>query len=290
MTQTGPSLTPHDERALKALIAWWADAGIEMDEPVMAARAASPSAGRSASASAAAARSEPRRTPPAEPVRAATPQAARAAGFGDAVATGPDARSLAAKADTLDALRDAIEAFDRCALKRTARNTVFARGDRAARIMVIGEAPGREDDERGAPFIGPAGKLLDRMLAAIGIEQDGAYLTNILNWRAPGNRAPTQDELALCLPFIERHIALKKPDLLVLAGALSAQSLLGTETPITRLRGRWADYALRDAAGEPTGATIPALPIFHPSYLLLRPGEKRLAWQDMLSLSARASD
>ncbi|WP_291844824.1 uracil-DNA glycosylase [Maricaulis sp.] len=284
MTETGPTLTSHDEKALKALIAWWEDAGIEMDEPVITAR---PSAAAGTPSSSAEPRREARRVPPAEPVRAATPEAARAAGFGDAVATGPDAQALAGGADTLDALRTAIDAYEGCALKRTARNTVFARGDRAARLMVIGEAPGREEDDRGEPFLGPTGKLLDRMLAAIGIEREQAYLTHILNWRPPGNRALTQEEITLCLPFIERHIALKKPDMLLLAGGLSAQALLRTNTPITRLRGRWTDYTVRDAKGEATDTTIPALAIFPPSYLIARPGEKRLAWQDLQLVSER---
>ncbi|OLF80831.1 hypothetical protein AWH62_14005 [Maricaulis sp. W15] len=283
MTDTGPTLTAHDEKALKALIAWWEDAGIEMDEPVITPRPAAAGAPSTSPEP----RRESRRVPPAEPVRAATPQAARAAGFGDAVATGPSAQTLAGDATTLDALRSAIDAFEGCALKRTARNTVFARGDRSARLMVVGEAPGREEDDRGEPFLGPTGRLIDRMLAAIGVEPDQAYLTHVLNWRPPGNRAPTQEEVTLCLPFIERHIALKKPDVLLLAGGLGAQALLRSDTAITRLRGRWVDYALRDAAGQPTGTTIPALPIFPPSYLIARPSEKRLAWQDLQTLAER---
>ena len=286
MTETRPPLTRHDEQALKALIAWWEDAGIEMDEPIVTAR---PVAAAGAHAGSTEPRRDARRVPPAEPVRAATPQAAIAAGFGTPVASGPSAWTLAGQADTLDALRAAIDAFEGCALRRTARNTVFARGDRAARLMVIGEAPGREEDDSGEPFVGPTGRLLDRMLAAIGIEHDQAYLTHILNWRPPGNRAPTQDEVSLCLPFVERHIALKKPDLLVLAGGLSAQALLRSEAPITQLRGRWNDYRLRDATGEPTETTIPALPMLPPSYLIARQGEKRRAWQDLLLLSDRLS-
>lgn len=277
MTDSGPYLTPQDEKALQALIAWWADAGIEMDEPIIASRAAATPASSHPP--------EPRRQPATEPVRAATPQAARAAGFGDSLPTGPGSQAIAGKAESLDALQQAIDMFDGCALKRTARNTVFARGDRAARIMLVGDAPGREEDEHGEPFAGQGGRLLDRMFAAIGVERDQAYLTHMLNWRPPGNRAPTQDEIAQCLPFIERHIALKKPDILVLAGELSARALLRSDTAITRLRGRWVDYALRDGAGEPTGIAIKALPIFSPRYLLARPGEKRLAWQDMLALS-----
>lgn len=294
------SLTPNDEKALKALIAWWEEAGIPLDEPVIrprpgpkraSAAAAQAAPGGVVSGGAPAGRPAGTRQapPPAEVQRTATAEAARAAGYGQTAHDGPAARDLAAKADTLDALQAAIESFEGCPLKRTARNTVFARGNREARVMLVGEAPGKEEDEQGKPFVGRSGQLLDRIFASIGIGPDDIYISNILNWRPPGNRTPTQEEIAMCLPFIERHIALKAPDILVLAGGISAQSLLRASTGITRLRGQWADYAVRDAAGEPTGKTIPTLPIFHPSYLLRRPPEKRKAWQDMLALEARLS-
>tara|TARA_R110002124_G_scaffold187896_1_gene355173 strand:+ start:74 stop:901 length:828 start_codon:yes stop_codon:yes gene_type:complete len=270
-----------DEKALKALLAWWEDAGIPLDEPIVRPRV--PLAPKAAPAQAGA--SEPRsgeRRP-----AAATAASAKAAGFGDANTEGPSARELVMKADTLDALRTAIEGFHGCPLRNTARNTVFARGNPAAKIMMIGEAPGRDEDMEGLPFVGPAGHLLDRIFASIGLAPDQLYITNVINWRPPGNRSPTQDEIATCLPFIERHIALIKPDILVLGGGIAAQSLLGASDSITKLRGHWADYALRDAAGEPTGTTIPALPTFHPAYLLRRPTEKRFVWQDMLLLAKR---
>ena len=273
-----------DEKALKALLAWWEDAGIPLDEPIVRPRV--PLAPKAAPAQAGA--SEPRsgeRRP-----AAATAASAKAAGFGDANTEGPSARELVMKADTLDALRTAIEGFHGCPLRNTARNTVFARGNPAAKIMMIGEAPGRDEDMEGLPFVGPAGHLLDRIFASIGLAPDQLYITNVINWRPPGNRSPTQDEIATCLPFIERHIALIKPDILVLGGGIAAQSLLGASESITKLRGHWADYALRDAAGEPTGATIPALPTFHPAYLLRRPTEKRFVWQDMLTLAKRLED
>jgi len=272
-----------DEKALKALIAWWEDAGIPLDEPLVRPRAPLPS--NPAPAAAQASTGEPRSTErrPA----AATAASARAAGFGDASSDGPSARELVAKADTLDALRTAIEGFHGCPLRNTARNTVFARGNPVAKIMVIGEAPGRDEDMEGVPFVGPAGHLLDRIFASIGLAPDQLYITNVINWRPPGNRSPTQDEIATCLPFIERHIALIKPDILVLAGDIAARNLLASSENITKLRGRWADYALRDAAGEPTGSTLPALPTFHPAYLLRRSAEKRFVWQDMLALSKR---
>ncbi len=218
---------------------------------------------------------------------AATAASAKAAGFGDASSEGPTARELVAKADTLEALRTAIEGFHGCPLRNTARNTVFARGNPAAKIMIVGEAPGRDEDLQGQPFVGPAGHLLDRIFASIGLTPDQLYITNVINWRPPGNRSPTQDEIASCLPFIERHIALIKPDYLILAGDIAARTLLASSDNITKLRGQWADYPLRDATGEPTGQTIPALPTFHPAYLLRRPTEKRFVWQDMLALAKR---
>ncbi len=285
MTQTAPPLDPKHEKALQALIAWWEDAGIELETPVIRPRANLPASGSGTTASRAQPPARTSQTP--GQVHAATAAAARAAGYGQPETNGPSAQELASKADTLEDLQAAIEEFEGCSLKRTARNTVFARGNRAARIMIIGEAPGKEEDETGEPFRGAAGHLLDRMFASIGLADDALYMSNILNWRPPGNRAPTQEEIALCLPFIERHIALKKPDILVLVGGLAAQSLLRDTTGITRMRGQWREYAVRDAKGDASGQTLPALPIFHPSYLLRRPPEKRQAWVDMLTLASR---
>ncbi len=284
MTDPAASLSQTDERALKALIAWWADAGLELDAPITRPKTAvRPSEPVPA---------EPvRATPQAPPARTATPAAARAAGFGSGVGnspdSGPSAAEIAAKAETLDALEAAIAGFEGCALKRTARNTVFARGNREARIMIVGEAPGRDEDEQGKPFVGRSGQLLDRMFAAIGLGEDALYISNIVNWRPPGNRNPTQEEIATCLPLIERHIALKAPDILILAGGVSAQSLLRAQAGITRLRGQWQDYALKAADGSETGQTLACLPVFHPSFLLRQPASKRQAWQDMLSLDSR---
>ncbi|WP_300545701.1 uracil-DNA glycosylase [Maricaulis sp.] len=290
MSDPTASLDPCQEKALKALITWWEEAGIELDAPVVRPRPA-PARATPPARETGAVREAPQHSParPAEPVRAATAASARAAGYGQVEHEGPGARDLAAGADTLDALQAAIESFEGCPLKRTARNTVFSRGSREARLMLVGEAPGKDEDEQGQPFVGRSGQLLDRMFAAIGIGPNDLYISNILNWRPPGNRTPTQEEIAMCLPFIERHIALKAPDILIVAGGISAQSLLRTSTGITRLRGQWQDYAVRDTAGEPTDKTIPVLPVFHPSYLLRRPPEKRKAWQDMLALEAHLS-
>lgn len=272
------ALTPHDEKALQALIDWWDEAGIELDAPVTRLK--------KRPATAPAPRPEPPRQAPT-PQRTATPAAAIAAGFGEPEVKGPSAQDAAAKADSLDALEQAITQFDGCPLKRTARNTVFARGNRDARIMIVGEAPGRDEDEAGKPFVGRSGQLLDKMFASIGLAEDALYISNIVNWRPPGNRNPTQDEIATCLPFIERHIALKAPDILIVAGGVAAQSLLRETTGITRLRGQWRDYALKQADGSDTGQTIPCLPLFHPSFLLRQPASKRMAWQDLLSLDDR---
>lgn len=274
------SLTRQDEKALKALIDWWAEAGLELDAPIVRARPGL--------APAPVTPAKPRAI--AEPPRAATAAAARAAGFGSTPKAGPGALEAAAKADTLDALKAVISEFEGCALKRTARNTVFARGHAEARIMIVGEAPGRDEDEQGKPFVGRTGQLLDRMFAAIGLGEDDLYISNIVNWRPPGNRNPTQEEIAICLPLIERHIALKAPEILVVAGGVSAQSLLRSQTGITRLRGQWADYKLRDASGKETGQTVPCLPIFHPSFLLRQPASKRQAWADMQALESRLKD
>lgn len=190
--------------------------------------------------------------------------------------------ALAAGAETLEALRGAVAAFDECALKRTATNLVFADGNPEAPIMFVGEAPGAEEDMRGLPFVGKAGQLLDRMLAAIGLSRETAYITNILFWRPPGNRQPTSSEIAACLPFVERHIELVSPEILVLLGGTAAKTLLARSDGIMRLRGRWFEYSTPGLARP-----VPAMATFHPAYLLRSPGQKRAAWQDMLAIRDR---
>lgn len=188
------------------------------------------------------------------------------------------ARTAAAAADSLAALERAIAAFEGCALKTTAGRTVFADGVAGAPVMLVGEAPGAEEDRLGKPFVGPAGQLLDRMLASIGLSRtENVYISNILPWRPPANRTPNDAEIAQCLPFVERHIALARPRILVALGGISAKALLGTTTGITRLRGRPAVYR-RD------GMDIPLLPMFHPAFLLRQPLLKREAWLDLLLL------
>ncbi len=189
------------------------------------------------------------------------------------------------RAETLDELREEVRAFDGCPLKRTAMNLVFADGNPKARIMLVGEAPGEDEDRQGLPFVGPSGKLLDKMLAGIGLDRSGVYIANVIFWRPPGNRSPTDAELAACLPFVERHISLVKPDILVGMGGVAVKTLLGASEGITRLRGKWTDYSPRHEKWE--GRVLPFLPIYHPAYLLRQPAAKRQVWQDLLSLKKR---
>jgi len=190
------------------------------------------------------------------------------------------AQELAQAAQNLDELRQALAAFEQCPLKQTASNLVFGDGNPAARIMLIGEAPGADEDRQGLPFVGVSGQLLDRMLASIGLDRSTAYITNILPWRPPGNRKPTPAETTMCLPFIRRHIELVDPDVLVFVGGTSAGALLNRSEGITRMRGRWFDYAL-------PSRQIAAMAIFHPAYLLRQPALKREAWRDLIAIKAR---
>ncbi len=202
----------------------------------------------------------------------------------------------AAKAcNSLEDLQAAIRAFDGLEVKRTATNMVFADGNPKARVMVIGEAPGADEDRQGLPFVGVSGQLLDRMFACINLSRkaeegkDAVYISNILNWRPPGNRTPNEGEIALALPFIERHIALVRPEFLMLMGAVASKPLLDTDQSISKLRGRFYPYkpVTPDigAGLEPFAAAPRVLPSYHPSFLLRTPVQKRKAWQDLLMLS-----
>jgi DNA polymerase len=186
--------------------------------------------------------------------------------------------ALAAGASTLDALKAAIAAFDGLEVKHTATNLVFADGNPQAKIMVIGEAPGSDEDRQGKPFVGVSGQLLDRMLAGVGFDRTTLYITNVLNWRPPGNRKPTPSEVALTLPFLMRHIELIDPQLILLSGDSAAKAVTGSKEGITRLRGKWQQIT------TPNGKKYRALPTFHPAFLLRSPGQKREAWLDLLAL------
>ncbi len=191
------------------------------------------------------------------------------------------ARRLAAGAESIEALAALVAEFDGCPLKRTATNTVFIDGNPAAPLMIIGEAPGADEDRLGRPFVGRSGQLLDRMLAAIGLDRTMVQITNVIYWRPPGNRKPTTAEIAACLPFVLRHVALARPKVVVLAGGTAAGALLPYSEGITRLRGRWFDLTVPGL-----DAPVPVLPMFHPSFLLRAPERKRDAWRDLLALKA----
>ncbi|MHA3914037.1 uracil-DNA glycosylase [Halovulum sp. GXIMD14793] len=252
-----------DQHDLLAALAWQIELGADeaiLDTPV----------DRYALGAAPAKAPQPAKPPPAE---AAPP-----------VDPGETTAALAAGCADLDALKAAMAGFEGCALKQGARNLVFADGVRGARVMIVGEAPGREEDRQGLPFVGPSGQLLDKMFAAIGLSRQaedpkqGIYITNTLPWRPPQNRDPSTDELAMMLPFLHRHIELAAPDILVTMGNPSTKTLLKTNTGITRMRGKWAEVM-----------GIPTLPMFHPAALLRGPEKKREAWADLLALKARLS-
>jgi DNA polymerase len=205
------------------------------------------------------------------PAAAAVPDEAQAAA----------ARQLAASASTLEELRQHMAAFDGCNLKFTAKNLVFADGNPNAELMLVGEAPGRDEDLEGLPFVGRSGRLLDRMLAAIGLDRNSAYIANVIPWRPPGNRTPTPHETEICRPFIERQIELVNPKVLVNLGGPSAKTLLNTTEGILRLRGNWRVHTTA------SGIAIPAMPTLHPAYLLRTPAHKKLAWRDFLEVKAK---
>jgi DNA polymerase len=258
-----------------ALLAWYVEAGVDLaiDETPhdRFAEGAAETAARAHPARIEASRPEPR-----APAAPALPQAAPPPP--DIAAT--EARRLAASAATLDDLRLLMEAFDGCGLKRTASRLVFADGNPDARVMLVGEAPGAEEDREGVPFIGRSGQLLDRMLRAIGLDRGSVYIANTVPWRPPGNRTPTPQETAICLPFIRRQIELSKAEFLVCCGGPAAQTLMERKDGILKLRGTWAPFR----AG---GRELQALATLHPAYLLRQPAQKRHAWRDWRALKAR---
>lgn len=262
----------------RALLDWYAAMGVDvaLDETPQdryaesAARAVSraavaQAAPQSAPAQFAPAPATPRPAPPASALLASPDESATAA------------REAAASAKTLDELRAILESFDGCGLKATASRTVFSDGAPGARLMLVGEAPGREEDLSGLPFVGRSGQLLDRMLAAIGIDRTSAYIANVIPWRPPGNRTPTPQETETCLPFVRRQIELAAPDVLVALGGAAAQSLFRAKDGILKLRGRWLDY-------EVGGRRIRAMATLHPAYLLRSPAQKALVWRDLKAI------
>lgn len=270
----------------QALLRWYIDAGVDECIGEAAVDRYALSERLLAEAQARRARSSPpspagnRQTPPRAPAATAAPPPVRPlAGHGDEARS---AAALASAAKTLEALHAAMLRFDSCPLKVTAADTVFADGNPQADLMVIGEAPGAEEDRQGLPFVGASGQLLDTMLKSIGLTRQTFYITNVIPWRPPGNRKPTPQEVGMCLPFIQRHIELVDPKVILMVGGLSASALMARVEGITKLRGRWTDYA-SPGLSHP----VPAIATFHPAYLLRSPQMKKLAWRDLLSLRQR---
>jgi uracil-DNA glycosylase family 4 len=242
----------------------------------------------------------PTAAPPAATPRVVAPQGAQikasaailqapafsAAPHGAGAEALQSASALAGAANSLDELRAALIAFDGCGLKKTATNLVFADGNPKARVMFIGEAPGADEDRQGLPFVGVSGQLLDRMIGHIGLSRaESAYITNVLFWRPPGNRTPTPDEIGACLPFVERHIELIDPAVIVLVGGIAAKTMLARSEGITKLRGQWHTYETPRMSHP-----VPIIATFHPAYLLRSPGQKREAWRDLLAIEAKMEE
>ena len=280
-------MTPDQAKAARELLAFYLEAGADAllgEEPInrLAEPEPPPSAARPMARDAALQPAPQHEAPrsrqrilsrPEEPAEAriapASPAAPEAAIM--------DARAQARSAATLEELRRILEGFDGCELKRHAKQLVFADGNPQARLMFVGEAPGRDEDLEGLPFVGRSGKLLDLMIKAIGLDRKGVYIANIIPWRPPGNRTPTPQESQICLPFIQRQIELVDPDVLVCLGGPSSQTLLGYTDGIMKTRGRWLSY-------ETGTRQIRATATLHPAYLLRQPLHKRLAWRDFLAI------
>jgi uracil-DNA glycosylase family 4 len=265
---------PEPAPTVQQLLAFYLEAGVDCalaDEPVD--RLAEPDAVLPAA--------PPREVVPPRPLRetpAVMPAVPRSEITVAPEAAIASAREAARTAPTLEALRALLEDFEGCALRHTATRLVFADGNPQARVMFVGEAPGRDEDIEGLPFVGRSGKLLDRMIAAIGLDRSKAYIANVIPWRPPGNRTPTPQETQICLPFIQRQIELVNPDVLVTLGNPSTQALLATREGIMRTRGKWFDYDTGTRA-------IRAIATFHPAYLLRSPSYKRMSWQDLRAIA-----
>jgi len=284
--------TSPDPRQIEALLEFYTSAGVDCflgEEPVdwfalTQEQAAQKAQALPSAAGGPAAQASIRSAPPQAAAAAAGPQARMPEAGLSAVL--PDreviaaARDLAAQASSLDQLRNCLAGFEGCNLKLTAKKLVFSDGNPNARLMFVGEAPGRDEDLQGKPFVGRSGQLLDRMLAAIGLDRSSAYIANVVPWRPPGNRTPTPQETEICKPFIVRQIELVDPDILVFLGAASAKTLLGVQDGIRKMRGRWMSYS----AGS---GTVAAIATYHPAYLLRSPLEKRLSWRDFLAIKEK---
>jgi DNA polymerase len=267
-----------------ALLRWYVEQGVDEaigEEPIDRFAVPPPAAAPAAAAPVApvARAPTPLRAPPPPPAQTRGPVPLESPQLVE------DARALAEGCSTLAELEAAIRGFEGCALKRTAKNTVFADGTPGAPVMIVGEAPGGDEDRLGKPFVGVSGQLMDRMMGSIGLTREGGfYITNILFWRPPGNRTPTTTEQGMCLAFTRRHIELARPKVLVLAGGVAVKAVLDTTDGITRLRGKWTRYTLDD------GTVIPTMPTFHPAYLLRTPASKRQSWQDLLAIDKKLKE
>lgn len=293
MTSDAPSAESADRAALLAALRWQVDAGADeaiIDAPIDRF-AAPPAAETAAAPKPVAPAMAPARSGVSDRVQAAgsyarPPMTAPAATSPNSSSEGASAHALAAAANNLADLRAALAGFEGCGLKRTATNLVFADGNPEARVMFIGEAPGADEDRQGLPFVGVSGQLLDRMLSAIGLSRKtNAYISNVLFWRPPGNRSPAPAEIAACLPFVERHIELVDPAVLVLVGGIAAKTMLARQEGIMKLRGRWFTYETPRMSRP-----IPVIATYHPAYLLRSPGQKREAWLDLLELQQKIKD
>ncbi len=263
----------------REVLRWYLEAGVDevVGEVPVDRTAAVPPPPRTPAAAA------PDPAPPPPPLPAAASDPAQPSAVAESADTAvKSAYALAAAAQTVDDLRRALEAFDGCALKKTAMNLVFTDGAPDARIVFVGEAPGAEEDRQGLPFVGPSGRLLDRMLASIGLDRTMVLISNTVFWRPPGNRSPTTSEVATCLPFVERLVEVVDPVVLVAVGGPAATALLAQGAGVGRLRGRWFSYAT-PRLPRPVDATA----IFHPAYLLRTPAQKRQAWRDLLMIRRR---
>ncbi len=266
---------PHPEIAARALAEFWADMGLE-EGRVLSARLLARRGGMPAAPSAAMERGPAPARSTAPTLPPGQRPAPRKLG-GNPIA---DARRLAMAAESLAQLRAAVQAFEGCDLKKASKNTVVCDGAFDAPIMIVGEAPGGEEDAQGLPFVGRAGKLLDRMLGAIGLSrQDNVYITNLIYWRPPGNRDPSPAEMQICAPFLMRQIELKQPKLLLTVGKFATHAMLGREDGIMKLRGRKLSYA------QDGMAAVPCVPLLHPAYLLRNPADKAKAWDDLRTIA-----
>ncbi len=256
---------------LKYLLEWYLTAGVDEttgDEPFSAEKAAVP-----VNLSREAPKLPPKLQPAESGERRAITELAQAT-----IDACKNARSLCENARTLEELKTLVENFDGCALKLTATRTVFGGGNPSARVMLIGEAPGADEDRIGIPFVGRSGNLLDKIISAAGMKREDVYITNVLPWRPPGNRTPTTSEVAICLPFLKRQIELISPEVLVLLGGSAANALLENEEPISKMRGKWLEYKTS------SNQVIPVMATFHPAYLLRNVGQKAKIWSDFLRL------